>query len=1329
MPAIALTDHGSMYGVIEFFNAAQSAGVKPIIGLEAYMAQRRMQDRDARLDKQSYHLLLLAQNQKGYRNLLKIASAAQTEGFYYFPRIDHDFLESHAEGLIATSGCMSAEIPRALQEKGPEEGRRLLDWYYEVFGAENFYLELQQHDIPELEKINRELLALGKRYNARYVATNDVHYINPADARLQDILLAIQTGALITDPNRLRMSVESFYLRSPEEMISLFSEVPSALSNTLEIAERCNVDLSNKGYHLPRFPVPAGYTTETYLRELCEEGLRRRYGETRAQDAALRERLEYELRVIHEMGFDAYFLIVWDLCRHAREENIWYNARGSAAGSMVAYTLDITLVEPVHHGLIFERFLNPGRISMPDIDLDFQDDLRSRMMEYCARTYGDDRVAQIITFGTLGAKAAIRDVGRVMDIPLAEVDRVAKLIPGMPGKSISILEALEQVPDLKKLYDETDYLKDLIDTAAQMEGVVRSAGTHAAGVVITDEPVADYVPLNRPTSGSEDSPIKTVTQFEMSIIESLGLLKVDFLGLRTLTIMARACELIKKRHGIQLSLDNIPINDSETYDFISKGHTAGVFQLEGTGMTRYVMQMRPQNVDHVIAMVALYRPGPLEFIPTYIKRMHGEEKVDYRHPALEPIFQETYGIPVYQEQIMRAAVDLAGYTMSESDELRKAIAKKQKEKLMKHREKFIAGAVARGMAEETAEAIFTDWEEFARYGFNKSHAADYGVIAVQTAYLKAHYTVEYMTALLSAEKNDTGKVAFYVADCRSMGLDVLPPDVNTSGWDFTIEDRKEKAPAIRFGLGAIKNVGQGPVDLILEAVKSGGPFKNLNDFIQRVDLRMVGKRALECLIKVGAMDSFGARPAMLEALDQMLSVSASHFKAANSGQLSFFGSFAEVIDDIVLPLAPSLDTREQLEWERELLGLYVSDHPLSPYLPALRRKITHFSTNLSEVHNKEKVTVAGMVTRFRLHQTKGGKAMGFATIEDIQGPIELVLFPRTWEKYDKLVVPDHVLVAEGKVDAESGDPKLLVDRLEELNLEEALLVPDLPEIDLNAYVPPAVTAVYGGTAYGEIDAEDGEDSELGPSPVQPAEWLPRYVPPLAQQNDSVPPEPDDWHLFEGPVEEEPFSIFPTDQPGAQPVLTVRQAALVIEASSPAASPEKTSQAAGRSSPVDKLPAADIPRVGNVPAKEAFAHATADRPVRAGQYVAGEISPASFLSAPFFVVPTALTPTTTASNVPEQNGFEEEEKGSPRMLTIILRASNDRQRDVRRLKRIHGIVQSYPGRDKYSLLVFESGRRFLLEFPNETTGICSELIHSLVELVGEDNVTVEPIKIQ
>ncbi|HEB64399.1 MAG TPA: DNA polymerase III subunit alpha, partial [Chloroflexi bacterium] len=734
MPAVALTDHGTMFGVIEFYNAAVKAEIKPIIGVEAYMAARSMRDRDSKKDKKSYHLLLLAENETGYKNLLKIASAAQLEGFYYYPRIDHDFLAQHAEGLICTTGCMSAEIPRAIQNGDLDKARRELDWYYEVFGPENFFFELQEHDIPELTEINKHLLDLGKRYQARYVATNDVHYVDPEDARLQDIMLAIQTGCLVTDPNRMRMSGQTYYLRPPQEMERIFGHVPGALENTILIAERCQLDLGFKGYKLPQFPVPQGYDAQSYLRKLCEEGLERRYGERAHTDPVVRERLEYELRIIHQMGFDAYFLIVWDLCRYAQEKGIWYNARGSAAGSMVAYTLGITMVDPLEFGLIFERFLNPGRVSMPDIDLDFPDDRRAEMMQYCAIKYGEDKVAQIITFGTLKARAAIRDVGRVLDVPLSEVDRIAKTIPNIPGKPVSIPQALEEVPDFKKLYEEASrdptkgYIKELIDTAAKIEGVVRNAGTHAAGVVITDKPIVEYAPLHRPTNNSEDVPIKTVTQFEMAIVDYLGLLKVDFLGLSTLSVMTRACQMIAKRHGREYDLTTIPTDDPASYELLSRGDTAGVFQVEGAGMRRNLMEMKPRTLEHVIAMISLYRPGPMDFIPSYIRRMHGEEEVTYTHPALEPIFKETYGIPVYQEQIMRAAVELAGYTASEADNLRKAIAKKKKKQLVKHRQKFIAGATERGIPKETATQIFDDWEEFARYGFNKCLPGDVEIV-------------------------------------------------------------------------------------------------------------------------------------------------------------------------------------------------------------------------------------------------------------------------------------------------------------------------------------------------------------------------------------------------------------------------------------------------------------------------------------------------------------------------------------------------------------------------------------------------------------------------
>ena len=560
MPALAITDHGTMFGVIDFYNAAIAEGIKPIIGIEPYLAARGMTDRDSKLDKKSSHLLLLAENETGYKNLLEIASAAQLEGFYYYPRIDHDFLADHAEGLICTSACMAGEIPRAISQGDLEGARKKMDWYFDLFGRDHFFLELQLHEIPELVTINKTLLEMGKHYGARYIATNDLHYINPEDAKLQDILLAVQTGSLLSDPKRMRMSDGTYYLRSPEEMAALFSDVPEAISNTLLIAERCELDLSRKGYHLPDFPLPEGLTAETHLRQLCEEGLRQRYGD-QAESDQIRARLEYELGIINEMGFDAYFLIVWDLCVYAKREGIWYNARGSAAGSIVAYTLKITMVDPIDHGLIFERFLNPGRVSMPDIDLDFRDDRRAEMMEYCAHRYGDDKVAQIITFGTMKARAAIRDVGRVKDIPLNEIDRVAKLIPNVPGKPVSIEEALKTVPEFKKVYESAAYLRDLIDTAIGMEGVVRNSGTHAAGVVVTDKPVTEYVPLHRPTGNAQDSPIKTVTQFAMSVVDDLGLLKVDFLGLATLTTMARACDLIRERHGINFDLDNIPLDD------------------------------------------------------------------------------------------------------------------------------------------------------------------------------------------------------------------------------------------------------------------------------------------------------------------------------------------------------------------------------------------------------------------------------------------------------------------------------------------------------------------------------------------------------------------------------------------------------------------------------------------------------------------------------------------------------------------------------------------------------------------------------------------------
>ncbi|MCQ3936787.1 MAG: DNA polymerase III subunit alpha [Chloroflexi bacterium] len=1305
MPAVAITDHGTMFGVIDFYKAAKEAGVKPIIGLEAYMAARGMKDRDSKLDRTSSHLLLLAENETGYKNLLKIASAAQMEGFYYYPRIDHEFLAAHSEGLICTSGCMSAEIPRALLEENPEKAVRRWNWYYDVFGPDRFFVELQHHNIKEITDLNKKLLELGARYSSRYIATNDVHYINQEDARLQDILLAIQTNSTFNDPERMRMTDDSYFLRSPAEMSRLFAEVPEALSNTLLIAERCNVDLGFKGYHLPEFPVPEGYTAESYLRSLCEAGAGKRYGDD-AASPKVRERLDYELKVVHEMGFDAYFLIVWDLCRFARDNGIWYNARGSAAGSIIAYTLEITMVDPLEHSLIFERFLNPGRISMPDIDLDFRDDRRHEMLEYCARKYGSDKVAQIITFGTMGAKAAIRDVARVMEVPLSEVDRVTKLVPFVSGRNTTMEDAMA-VPEFKEIYNKNPQMREVIDLAAKMEGTVRNAGTHAAGVVISDKPIIEYLPLHRPTSGSEETPIKSVTQFEMGILDSLGMLKVDFLGLITLTVMARACDLIYKRHGIKFDLTNIPIDDPKSFELMGAGQTAGVFQVEGGGMTRWLVQMKPKNLDNIIAMVALYRPGPMQFIPDYIARMHGEAEVSYLHPAMEPIFKDTFGIPVYQEQLMRAAVELAGYTPSESDELRKAISKKKKEDIEKHRNKFVKGAVEKGMTQETAEAIYADWEEFARYGFNKSHAADYGVIAVQTAYLKAHYPAEYMTALMSASAGQTEKVAFYVADARSMGVPVLQPDINASEWDFSIEDIDGK-PHIRFGLGAIKNVGQNAVQPIIDERLANGKFTDLNDFARRVDLRSVGKRSLECLIKVGALDSFGNRASLLAALDRIVAISSNHFRAADVGQMSLFGTTTGVVEEIHLPEVKDVDKRETLNWERELIGLYISDHPLNEYQATLAQIVSYFTGQLAEAGHEEKVRVAGLITGVRPYTTKTGKPMGFVQIEDIQGTVELVLFPRTWEQSKDKMIVGQIIIVEGKVDQGSTPPKILVDTVRtEIKVTTAaedstlkadaapkpLLArsesqsprrPESPQTQPKpAAIPrqnPTPKANPVGHALSVTDTPK-QESHAASVTYQTAEPVPSYTPLASPQisgefeeterGDDMPPPPEnfpegwetEWQpsFEDAAIAAKPAPKFKKDEPVTPPLV-----ARAVEALTQA----------GVVNPLEDRDEAVIPSL---------------------------------------YVPLARE--------------NKDKDHPPRQITIILRPTGDKERDKRRIKTLYGTLISYHGRDKFSFQIFENGKGHLIDFPNDTTRICPELLERLKKLMGEETWRVEEITFQ
>jgi DNA polymerase-3 subunit alpha len=1021
----------------------------------------------------------------------------------------------------------------------------------------------------------------------------------------------------------MRMTDPSYYLRSPEEMEALFGHIPGALKNTLWIAERCDVDLDFKGYHLPDFPVPEGKTARSYLRELCQQGLRERYG-ARADDRKIQERLEYELSIIHDMGFDAYFLIVWDLCRHAQEQEIWYNARGSAAGSIVAYALAITPVEPLEHGLIFERFLNPDRISMPDIDLDFQDDMRHLMLEYTARTYGQDKVAQIITFGTLGARAAIRDVGRVLDIPLNEVDRVAKLVPSIPGKPMHIEEALEEVPPFRELYDTTPYMQELIDTASRLDGVVRNAGTHAAGVIITPDPITEYLPLHRPTGGGgDDQPIQAVTQFEMNVLESLGLLKVDFLGLSTLTVMARACERIRERHDVELSIDTIPLDDPETFELLGRGEVMGVFQVEGVGMRRYLMEMKPKELANVVAMVALYRPGPMDHIPTYIQRMHGEERVTYQHPDLEPIFSETYGIPVYQEQLMRAVMNLAGFSASEADRLRKAISKKRP--LSRYRERFIRGASQRGMPEAKAAEIFDGWQNFARYGFNKAHAADYGMIAVQTAYLKTHYPLEYMTALLSVFKHDTDKIAAYITDCGRMGIEVLPPDVNTSHVDFKITDLPSGEAGIRFGLSAVKNVGEGAVQTMLKARERGGPFENLENFLRRVDMRPVGKRAFESLVRVGAFSGLADRASLLQNMDQIMAYSASHFRAKEVGQISLFGAQTGVREDLTLPPAVGeVPQRRKLHWEKELLGVYVSDHPITPHWKDLADSVTHSSTDLNLAGQGERVSVGGMVCDLRPYQTRKGQPMGFASVEDLHGKVDLVIFNRVWVKVADWLGNDMVVLVEGRVDRERGDPKVLVDE---------------------------ITADFG--------PENGRKGD---------------------ENTSTPPRE-----------------APAHKTAAEPMAVDSEAGPIV---SPADSPDPGTV------PTPEPPEEAIPEARSTGGSPAEKRVEGEAQGEA----AGEVGMNSNAPAP-----------NRGDSLASLPGNSDRRK-----VTVVLRATGDKVRDTRRMRRVQGLLTSYPGEDRYAFHIYEASREYLLEFPNSTTGFCSELLHQLERLLGADNLRIEAL---
>ncbi len=1062
---IAITDHGVMYGAMEWYRTATKAGLHPIIGVEAYLAEGSARAKE----RKSYHLLLLAENEIGYRNLLKLSTLAQLEGYYYRPRIDLEMLSEYGAGLIATSACLGGPVANNFLHDRPDLARDYASKLADIFGSGRFFIELQDHGIADQVRVNGDLIALARSLDLPLVATNDVHYCQQEDAPAQEILVCVQTNTTLNDPKRLKSESDQLFLKSPEEMARVFRDVPEAISNTVRIAEMCSLDLSFRGYHLPEFPVPPGFTPDTYLEQLCREGAHRRYGHVSGEVAA---RLEYELDVIKNMGFANYFLVVWDFIRFAREQGILVGpGRGSSAGSIVTYSLSITALDPLAYDLIFERFLNPSRISMPDIDIDFADDRRDEVIDYVVSKYGDDRVAQIVTFGTLAAKAAVRDVGRAMGRSFAETDRVAKLIPVGPG--ITIDGALAKVPELRTIYEGEDAVRELIDAARKVEGISRHASTHAAGVVISRDPLVQHVPLQRAGGKSEGD---ITTQFPMAQLEDLGLLKMDFLGLRTLTVLGKAVSLLQEA-GQDISLETIPLDDPGSFELLRRGETTGVFQLEAGTTSRMTVEVAPGRFDDLVALMALIRPGPMAMAPDYIARKHGRTPIEYVHPEVEPILRETYGVALYQEQVIRIANVLAGFSMSEGDGLRKAMGKKLPEEMTKYRDRFISGCGDRGIEKRLAIDIFAMIERFAGYGFPKAHSAAYAVIAAQTAYLKANYPVEFMAALLSSELGNTDRIVSLLAECRRAGISVLPPNINRSAVEFSVERTEDGASAVRFGLAAVKNVGVSAVRAIIESrrAESSGRFPSLSAVCDAIDWSTANRRALEALAKAGALDELGDRGGVLAALDGAIAAAQKRQRATAKGQMDLFGGGGVDDEPASPPIQPSTTApREILEWERELLGTYMSAHPLSEILDAAFQ--SENGRSLCEIAQLETrdlgatVRLLAMVTSVRRIVTRTERSMAVAVLEDLTGQIDLVLFPEAFERHGESLRDGVILDVRGRLER----------RGEALQIVCESLSADLPTTAADAYEPDNVLIRFrpGAEPWAEIRTMQEVDSIL-----------------------------------------------------------------------------------------------------------------------------------------------------------------------------------------------------------------------------------------------------------
>ena len=1057
-PALAITDHGVMYGAIDFYQAAREKGIKPILGCEAYIAPGSRLEKKGGAGKGVYnHLVLLAKDERGYKNLVKLTTEAHLTGYYYKPRIDKELLALHKEGIIALSGCLAGEIPQLIQHDQLDKARDTIDWFKQTFGADSFYLELQNHGIPEQAKVNRYLIPWAKEFGLKTVATNDVHYVNKSDSHAHDCLICIGTQTQLSDTKRMRYLPEQFYLRSAEEMTALFAEVPEAVRNTLEVAEQCNVEIEFNKLHYPVFHPPEHFTREGYLRNLLAEGLNRRYGlRCRAEGkefviegcdtparlptynaaasadsaSAIKDviaRVQTELMTIEKTGFISYFLIVGDFIRYGRSVGISCVARGSAAGSIVTYLLDISNVDPIRYGLLFERFLNPERVNPPDIDIDFADDRRADVIEYVRQKYGRDCVAQIITFGTMGAKSVVRDVGRVMGLSYGDCDRLAKMIPNELG--IDLKKALSKSSDLKAAYDTEEVSRELIDTGFVLEDITRNSSVHAAGVVIGGQPLVNLLPLKQDEDGT------IVTQYPMGPVGDLGLLKMDFLGLKTLTVIRNTCEMVKRTQGIEIPIDNLPLDDAKTYSLLNKANTLGVFQLESGGMRDLCRKFQIESVEHITALVALYRPGPMDLIPDFIKRRHGEMAVEYPHPLLEGISSETYGVLIYQEQVMQATQILAGYTLGGADLLRRAMGKKKTEEMAQQRETFVKGCKTKNQIPESkANAVFDILEKFAGYGFNKSHAAAYAIVAYQTAYLKANHPVEFLCAMMTNDMGDTAKLGQFIAEARTMAIEVLPPDVNESHVHF--------APApggrsIRFGLAAIKGVGEIAVQSMLKARTEGGPFRSLGDLCERVDTRTVNRKTLEALIKTGACDPFRETRATLSTqIDRALARASSLSADRLRGQASLFGASEPEVAAASLAKLPEWPQHELLSHEKELLGFYVTGHPLTPLAPILEKYSLATTLTLGQLPNRSMTRLGGMVAAVQNGiSKKSNKPYALVTLEDLVGTVQILCINENFDRFRDLFQPGKALIIIGEVNTGDESPKLFPQEI--IPLEDA----------------------------------------------------------------------------------------------------------------------------------------------------------------------------------------------------------------------------------------------------------------------------------------------------